>query len=199
MAAGASAATSFDLRATGGGNYDYSCYGPNGFQRRFVGNTQQACGSVDIVSVIDPSLGLLALVMHNSSESPVTFTIRANAYRGDGPWIQTLPANSSASAPFFLAGTSDGWYDFTASLDGDPLFMRQFAGRIEPSGQPRPQLSFSIAGGKLFLTWTNSPSAKLQTSLNLNANSWIAVSVPNGQSSYTTPIDTSAAFFRLTE
>ena len=199
VAAGASAVSSFDLRAMGNGNYDYTCYGPNGFQRRFAGSTQENCGTVDVTSVIDPSSGLLTFVMRNSSEASATFTIRANAYRDDGPLIQTLPANSTALAPFPVVAAADGWYDFTATTSDDPLFMRRFAGRVEPSNASPLKLTFSITDGKLSLSWTNKLSTKLQTSPDLKAGSWVTLVLPTGQNSFIAPIGGSAAFFRLTE
>lgn len=69
--------------------------------------------------------------MKNSSGSPVTFTIRANAYRTDGPWTYTVPANSSREDFFNAVAYSKGWYDFTILADSDGTWSRRYTGHIE--------------------------------------------------------------------
>jgi len=47
----------FSVAAIGAGRYDLTCYGPNGFQRRFAGNITNKCNQVEVTSSIDPAAG----------------------------------------------------------------------------------------------------------------------------------------------
>jgi hypothetical protein len=59
--------------------------------------------------------------------APIKLTIRANAYRTDGPWMLEVRAQSYVSQRWSHMG-SNNWYDFTVCGDN---FERRFAGRAE--------------------------------------------------------------------
>lgn len=64
---------------------------------------------------------------------------------------------------------------------------------------PPSTLAFAMAGGSLHVTWTGSPTAKLQQSLSLHPANWQDVPGTLGASSATVSLTNQAAFFRLTQ
>jgi phospholipase C len=134
VAAGASVKDYFSVQAYGGGLYDLTLYGPNGFLRRFVGNINSAGGQLEVSASYDFSTAgaaKLILTMLNSSSKPATFTIKSNAYRGDGPWTYTVAPGGSLSDYWNAQLYTGCWYDFTVTVDVDSSFSRRFAGHIE--------------------------------------------------------------------
>ncbi len=125
----------FSVVAYGGGHYDLSCYGANGFLRQFAGNLNIACGQVEVGSSIDPTAGAMTLTFSNATGAPVTFTINANAYRTDGPWTYTVPAGGSVSDTWHPVANGQGWYDLSVTESGDSSFLRRLVGHIE-TGSP---------------------------------------------------------------
>jgi len=121
----------FSVIAYGGGRYDLTCYGPNGFQRRFAGNITNACNQIEVTSIIDPNAGGITLAMRNSTAATVTFTVTANAYLSGGPWTYPVGAGTTLSNTFLVVSNSGGWYDLTATASSDVSFLRRLAGHIE--------------------------------------------------------------------
>jgi len=134
VAANGSIEDKFHAGMHGGGNYDLSAYGPNGFLRRFIGNLDVADGELEVVSSYDlssPTAGKLVLSMRNGSSGTATFTVKSNAYRSDGPWIYRVPPGQTVLDHWNVQLNTDCWYDLTASVDLDSLFLRRFAGHLE--------------------------------------------------------------------
>lgn len=119
----------------GSGKYDISMHGPNRFLRRFIGDASKAGKAIEVAArfAVEPGTGKTAVYfkMTNTSAAPVTFTIRSNAYRTDGPWTYTVPANSSREDYFNAVAYSNGWYDFTVLADSDGTWSRRYTGHIE--------------------------------------------------------------------
>ena len=114
------------------GNYDLSCYGPNGFQRRFVGNVSADNNKIEAVSSLNPSTGGIEVTLANATASPVTFTI-TNGYVANGLTTYTVPAGTTT----VISGgseTNNGFYDLTVTASADSLFLRRFLGRVETNG-----------------------------------------------------------------
>ncbi len=195
---GSSMSDAYDVITYGGGNYDLTCYGPNGFQRRFAGNINSACGQIEVTSKIDLSVGGLAMVMRNSTVSAVTFTVAANAYETDGPWTYVLPGGSTMTRVFPVVTNSNGWYDLTATASSDGGFLRRFAGHVESRPLP-PQLLFVVSNGNIVLTWPGAPTIRLQQTLDLNLSVWTDVSGTLGASSAPVAMTNSTACFRLAQ
>ncbi|KJY34253.1 phospholipase, partial [Streptomyces sp. NRRL S-444] len=124
---------------SGSGKYDISMYGPNRFLRRFIGDASKAGKAIEVACrfAVEPGTGKTAVYfkMTNTSAAPVTFTIRSNAYRSDGPWTYAVPANSSREDYFNAVAYNDGWYDFTILADNDGTWSRRYTGHIE-TGAP---------------------------------------------------------------
>lgn len=121
--------TSTTLQTT---KYDLTCHGPNGFVRRFAGDIKVDKGQIEVTSSFVPSTLSIVLTLKNGSTSPVTFKVKANAFRTDGPWSYTVPAGKTLTPSFT---TANGWYDLSVTSSSNSGFLRQLAGRIE-NGKP---------------------------------------------------------------
>lgn len=136
---------SFSVAATSG-KYDFSCYGPNGFQRRFAGNVNLDYQQIEVRSFLNPGNAGLEIELANTSASPVTFTI-TNGYAAGGPVNFTVsPHNTNV----FNAGsdTNHGLYDVTVTATTDNGFLRRFLGRVE-TVTPAPVLASSSNPSRL--------------------------------------------------
>lgn len=127
---------SFAFPTISNGRYDFSCYGPNGFQRRFAGNFNFGCGQLDIASVIDPVTGSVTLALQNLTATDVDFAI-TDGYGLAAPLTNTVSADTTGTNIFFPVANNGGWYDLTVAASGDARFLRRLAGRIE-TGFPQP-------------------------------------------------------------
>jgi phospholipase C len=119
---------------TNGGNYDFSCYGPNGFLRRFAGNLNADCGQVEAVSYLNPYTGGFEITLGNPSGSAVVFSV-TNGYFANSLATYQVPAYSTNLVSLDLT-TNNGWYDLTATTGRDSLFLRRFSGHIESNAAP---------------------------------------------------------------
>ncbi len=186
-AVGGSASDSFDINSFGGGRYDFTCYGPNGFQRRFAGDAATGCNEIEVSALLLPDADGLQFVLRNDSTSNVTFTLVANAYPMGGPWAYVVPAGVTTNSAFFSVTNSAGWYDLVATASSDASFLRRFAGHIEP--QPpaaRPGFSTTatpLSDGTLRLTFTNTPGVSFTvlrtTNLALPPVNWTVLGSPS--------------------
>jgi phospholipase C len=119
--------------ADNSGFYDLWVLGPNGFHRHFKGdlNALRTSGANPEVRVCyDIANGNVYLEMLNAGTNPAKFTVRAKAYRNDGPWGATVAGGAKAEQQWVLAGSGQ-WYDFAVTCDADPAYYRRFAGRVE--------------------------------------------------------------------
>jgi phospholipase C len=115
------------------GKYDLWVLGPNGYHREFVGNLgeQSPAGGPEIqvcYVLCDPPQ--VEVKLHNRGAGACTFSMRAQAYRNDGPWTVRVAPGAVGEFTWTL-GDSGGWYDFVVGCDAAPSFMRRFAGRVE--------------------------------------------------------------------
>ena len=134
VAPGATVKDYFSAELFGGGKYDLTLYGPNGFRRRFIGNLDSAGAKLDAEASYDfsvPGHAKLVLVMTNNGKSAAVMTVKSNAYRGDGPWLVPVPANATVRSSWDVQADTAGWYDFTVTADIDKLFSRTLAGHVE--------------------------------------------------------------------
>jgi len=127
----------FHVQTYGGGSYDLSLYGPNGFMRRFVGNINTAGGQLEVsssYSFATAGHAQLLLTMVNNTAASVTFTVKSNGYRSDGPWTYVVAAGATVSDFWNVQLYTDGWYDMTATVNVDGSFSRHFVGHVELGG-----------------------------------------------------------------
>jgi phospholipase C len=111
--------------------YDFTAYGPDGFQRRFAGTLSNQCNQVEVTAISAPGAGGINFVLRNDTGAAVTFTLTANAFVSGGPWIFNLSPANTVSNAFLTLTNSGGWYDFTATESSDTNFLRRFAGHLE--------------------------------------------------------------------
>ncbi|AXE29293.1 phospholipase C, phosphocholine-specific [Chromobacterium phragmitis] len=122
----------FHAQTYGGGFYDLTMYGPNGFLRRFVGNLRSAAGVLEAVGAASVVAGVpqLTLQLNNGGKSPVTFQISGNGYGGSAPQQVSVAAGGSQILSWNLSGVY-GWYDFTVGCTNDANFLRRLVGHVE--------------------------------------------------------------------
>ncbi|MFI9274455.1 phosphocholine-specific phospholipase C [Kitasatospora sp. NPDC052896] len=125
----------------GDGAYDLTLIGPNRFLRRVTGNATNAGQYAETTSsyAAAPNTGQQAVwfTMTNAAGSgrTATFTITSNQYRSDGPWTYQVPAGGSVFDYFNAVAYTNGWYDFTVTVDLDASWSRRFTGHLE-TGTP---------------------------------------------------------------
>ncbi len=118
----------------GNENYHFQVYGPNGFFREFLGNTDNP--SLDIVceyqlnALTKKNLtGNVALKIKNPGSQKLTVEVSDNAYKGKAQ-TKTLNAGIQAIIIVDLA-KSAGWYDLSVKVKGQRHFEKRYAGRVE--------------------------------------------------------------------
>jgi phospholipase C len=110
--------------------YDLTCYGANGFQRRFAGSLSNDCDQIEAISTIDTNAGGITIALQNTTAAAVTF-ISTDGYGLGGPWTNTVPPGSTASNVFAAVAGNNGWYDLTVRASSDASFVRHYTGHIE--------------------------------------------------------------------
>jgi phospholipase C len=120
-----------------GGAYDLWVLGPNGYHRHFTGSALRAVAAgqprPDVEVRCDAATGQLVLRFVNLGSSPCTFNLNANAYAPLRETV-TLPARNELTMRVPVAGNGY-WYDLSATVSGQPDYVRRFAGRVE-TGRP---------------------------------------------------------------
>jgi phospholipase C len=112
------------LSATG--RYDVSVHGPNGFFRRFAGNTRKPLLEVHARR----KDGELVLTLHNTSDHAVRAHV-AHAYGRDRS--VRVPRHGRKRVRIALRATH-GWYDALVTVKDQPGFKRGLAGRFDAGG-----------------------------------------------------------------
>ena len=134
VAPGASTKDYFSVQAYGGGKYDLTLYGPNGFRRRFAGNLHTAGASLEVDASYDfttPGQARVVLALHNAGTTAAVFTVKSNRYRSDGPWTYSVAPGATVSDYWNVQLYTGGWYDFTVTASTDAAFSRVLAGHLE--------------------------------------------------------------------
>ncbi len=132
--AGKSLDDRWNATADNAGRYDLWVLGPNGYHRHFQGdlNALRAGGAAvpELRVCYDIANGNVYLEMMNGGQAAAKFSVRAKAYRDDGPWTATVAGGAKAELHWELAASGQ-WYDFAVTCDADPAYYRRFAGRVE--------------------------------------------------------------------
>ncbi|MYR41508.1 phospholipase C, phosphocholine-specific [Streptomyces sp. SID5910] len=110
------------------GAYDLSVHGPNGFLRVFRGGNRTAGPEVTARHTGDD----VRLTFTNAGSGTVRLRI-SDGYGGPGGTVTVRPGATVRQTVGLAA--SRRWYDLTVTADGDPAFLRRFAGHVE-NGQP---------------------------------------------------------------
>ncbi|KUM03801.1 phospholipase C, phosphocholine-specific [Chromobacterium subtsugae] len=132
VAAGGNIQDYFHVQTYGGGWYDLTLYGPNGFLRRFAGNIHSAAGVLEAVSGVSVVQGVpqLTLQLNNGGKVAATFQVSANGYGGGAPQQVSVNGGGSQLLSWNLSGVY-GWYDFTVTCSNDTSFIRRLVGHVE--------------------------------------------------------------------
>ncbi|MEC3951944.1 alkaline phosphatase family protein [Nocardia sp. CDC153] len=120
------------------GRYDYTLYGPDGFQRRFAGDLQGPCGALRVdVKAATSGKRTLAWTFENAGKQPISVSVVSNAYRADGPWTIDIGAGKTERRDLSCDSDAEGggWYDFTVTADADAGFLCRTRGFVE-TGAP---------------------------------------------------------------
>ncbi|NUP22709.1 MAG: DUF756 domain-containing protein, partial [Streptomyces sp.] len=110
------------------GSYDLTVHGPAGFVRYFKGSNKTAGPEVTARHKGDD----IELTFTNKGTASVSLKV-ANGYGGRATTVTVAPGATVRRCIDLLAGRR--WYDLTVTADGDPAFLRRFAGRVE-NGRP---------------------------------------------------------------
>lgn len=124
--------------------YSLRLYGPNGFYRAYRGNKDDPrfrlrCSYERIREGSVEFTGNLMLVFDVFDERAYSLTLTDLGYHTPIRKIQISPANHTFLLPL---EKSFGWYDFKVTVDGNHVFERHYAGRVETGklGYTDPQL-----------------------------------------------------------
>jgi phospholipase C len=158
------------------GLYDFSAYGPNGFQRRFAGSITADFQKIEAISILNPVNGGIKIELDNATASTVTFSV-TNGYAANGSAIYPVPAHTT-NVLSVGSETNNGFYDITVNASADSLFLRRFLGRVETYVAP------VVSGGKMLADGTfqfsfsgpaGQPYRVLATTNLLDVVSWVVV------------------------
>jgi phospholipase C len=113
----------------GGGSYDLSVYGPNGFYRAFRGSVSgPRHADLNIQASFDDDRNAVTLEVSNRASQLARVRIADAYHSASSPLV--LSPGESASKDWSLTRTS-GWYDLIVTVDGDSQFEYRFAGHLE--------------------------------------------------------------------
>ncbi|WP_137993199.1 phosphocholine-specific phospholipase C [Streptomyces vilmorinianum] len=111
-------------------HYRFTITGPNGFRREFEG---PAAGGAEVASCIDHHDRDLHLTVRNTTDAPLSFTVRPLGYVDAddlGDWTRTVTVKPGRSRTLVhSAADAHGWYDVEVTAPGG--FRRRLMGHIE--------------------------------------------------------------------
>jgi phospholipase C len=105
-------------------------YGPNGYLAHFRGNPISGVGPEVQVSY-DARRGVVSLSM-SPAQPDVKLVHVHEAYSNASVTTQPGPAGAHAE---FVVASSEGWFDIAIESEGNPRYLRRFAGHLE-DGKP---------------------------------------------------------------
>ncbi len=120
----------WNASAADSGKYELWVYGTNGFVRSFKGDALAHAAAAfrpEVQVCYEPEKGEVYLKVHNGGSAAGRVTVRANAYRKDGPWTLDVAAGATGTLHWNL-DDSGRWYDFSVLAEH---LERRFAGRVE--------------------------------------------------------------------
>lgn len=109
------------------GPYDLTVHGPNGFYRRFAGDTSKA---QPIVTVAADARSRLVVSLVGSGLATLRMAEDYPLAEGEAGQTVMLKPKAVTRSVWDLRG-SDHWYDLTLTLADDPTFTQRLAGHLE--------------------------------------------------------------------
>jgi phospholipase C len=118
------------------GPYDLTVQGPNGFYRRFAGDTSRPQPAVSVAA--DARSRLVVRLAGAGDPTRVTALMNESYPLAEGEARQSLvlPPKGVVRSVWDLRG-SDHWYDLTLTLADDPSFIQRLAGHFETGRSSR--------------------------------------------------------------
>ncbi|MDR6805325.1 phospholipase C [Dyadobacter sp. BE34] len=107
--------------------YGLEVFGPNGYFRRFSGNSLVA--EPEVKASYDQNKGIMRLEMQNSGKSALEMIV-SNSYNPSKPLNVTIPAGKKVAREWTCGGHGN-WYDLTVQFKTGGTYQRRLAGRIE--------------------------------------------------------------------
>jgi phospholipase C len=107
------------------GAYQVEVHGPNRFLRTFAGNGKGA--GVEVTVTIDGRR--LRVAISNGGAAPATVTLAGHHLGQSGTFL--VGAGHTSTEEIDVVDLAQGWYDLTATVNGDAAFSRRFAGHVE--------------------------------------------------------------------
>ncbi len=132
---------------SGGGNYDFTAYGPDGFVRRFAGNVSVDCGQLEASLALNATQSRIALQLANPGAAPALFRLTNGYATGAGSYQSYSVYAHTTNVVVWDLGTNQGWYDFTLTVDRDARFLRRLAGHLQTNAPPPALLSSAPVTG----------------------------------------------------
>ncbi|MFC9972535.1 phosphocholine-specific phospholipase C [Spirillospora sp. NPDC127200] len=114
--------------ALSGDAYKLVLTGPNGFRREFAGT---AGDRAEVASAPKPNSRDLAVVLENTGDADLRFTLRALAYGKRSRKVEVAAGERTTLS----WNTDHGRYDFEITIAEDPAFRRRLMGHVE-NGRP---------------------------------------------------------------
>jgi phospholipase C len=138
VGAGEALADAWSAAVDGGGRYDLTVYGANGFFRCFRGGLgtigRADLAEPEVAASMDPVHGDLVLSLRNAGAAPCVLTVARCAYGAAEPRVHTVPAGGMVEDRWRLE-ESGGWYDLLVTAEAPAGFLRRLAGHVE-TGAP---------------------------------------------------------------
>jgi phospholipase C len=144
------------LASTGGGNYNLSVYGPNGFFRAHRGKSASPF-SVNLQSVIICDTSQYGITLQTQNLGSVTCQLQAkNLY--DNKIVSCMLEPGQVFGRFWPLDMQFGWYDLVISVESDSTFQQHLAGHLETGYASRtdPHLGSKAIG----LLWEKAVSKR---------------------------------------
>ncbi|MYR11268.1 DUF756 domain-containing protein, partial [Streptomyces sp. SID724] len=114
--------------AYSGGSHDLTVHGPNGFLRTF--RSPGSAVGPEVTARHNDGSGNLDLTLTNRGATEVRLTLsNAGAYGGGERSVTVRPGATVSRTVDLRAGKR--WYDVSVTAEGDPAFLRRFAGHVE--------------------------------------------------------------------
>ena len=124
------------------GRYSFQVNGPNGFSREFRGDAHDPALHIEFIYENEKRdakklSGNVVLVLTSASKENLAIVIRDNPYNRGTIEKKLGPIGSGKEkiAIRLNLDKSFGWYDFTLSIKGAPLFEQRYTGHVE-TGKP---------------------------------------------------------------
>lgn len=114
--------------------YHLRVYGPNGFYREFMGDTNNPLVNIncryETTTLNNGKLtGNILVTIENRDTKPHTCVVTDKSYKS-GTKRKTIAPGTKASIVWDLSKTSS-WYDIGVTFEGSPAFEERFAGHVE--------------------------------------------------------------------